>query len=93
MAKAEQLVNVRKEQFIERLSQAVGILRDRVEADPDVMGGMPVLKGTRFPLARIFAELADGLSVAEISDDFNLDADNLKQLMNGFACYFGRPIK
>jgi uncharacterized protein (DUF433 family) len=54
---------------------------------------MPVLKDTRFPLARIFAELADGLTVIQIADDYDLDVDCLTKLMDGFASYFGRPIK
>jgi len=85
---------VRKEEwFIVRLTQAVITLRDNVEQDPSVMAGMPVLRGTRFPLSRLFAELADGLSINVIADDFDLDLNDLSQIMDGFALYFGRPIK
>ena len=83
----------REEWFIERLSGALITLRDLVELNPGVMGGMPVVKDTRFPLARVFAELADGLSVAEIADDYSVDEEVLKQIMDAFAGYFGKPTK
>jgi uncharacterized protein (DUF433 family) len=83
----------REDWFVERVTQAVFILQEHVECSPDVMGGMPVLKGTRFTLSRLFAELADGLSVVAIASDFSLDEESLRRLMEGFGCYLGRPVK
>jgi len=57
------------------------------------MGGLPVLRGTRFPLARVLAELADGVSIVVIAEDFDLEVESLKMLLDGMASYFGRPIK
>jgi len=83
----------RGEWFAERLNHSLVVLRDLVSAEPDVMRGMPVIRGTRFPLSRVFAELADGLSIMAIADDFELDPDSLRELMDALACYFGRPVK
>src|SRR5688572_25802775 len=38
--------------------------------DPSVCGGEPVVKGTRVTLRTILASLAEGMSVAEIVEDF-----------------------
>ena len=41
-----------------------------VVADPDILGGTPVFAGTRVPLAVLFENLADGLSLDEILDSY-----------------------
>lgn len=84
---------MREDWFFARFSQATYVLREQIDLDPEIMGGMPVLKGTRIPLARIFAEIADGLTIVAIAEDFDLEPEHLKGLMDGMACYFGRPAK
>lgn len=42
---------------------------ERITSDPDVMGGMPVIRGMRIPVATVVAMVADGLTAAEIVDD------------------------
>ena len=37
-----------------------------VVSDPDIMGGRPVLRGTRVPVSTLFENLADGLSLDDI---------------------------
>lgn len=76
----------------ERMLWATSVLRDCVEVDPQKRSGIPVLKGTRFTVAQLFAELADGRSVVEIAEDFELDLDNIKALLQGFATHLDRPI-
>ena len=39
---------------------------DLISIDPAVMGGTPCFRGTRVPVAVLFDNLADGLSVDEI---------------------------
>jgi uncharacterized protein (DUF433 family) len=39
---------------------------ERITVDPDVMGGMPTIRGLRIPVATVVAMVADGMSVAEI---------------------------
>jgi uncharacterized protein (DUF433 family) len=41
-----------------------------ISTDPDVLGGTPVFKGTRVPVAVLFENLADGLSLDEILDSY-----------------------
>ena len=39
---------------------------ERITADPDVMGGMPCIRGLRFPVASVVAMVADGMTTDEI---------------------------
>ena len=38
--------------------------------DPDILGGTPVFRGTRVPVAVLFENLADGLTVDEVLDSY-----------------------
>ena len=42
---------------------------ERITVDPEVMGGMPCIRGLRIPVATVVAMVADGMTVAEIVDD------------------------
>jgi uncharacterized protein (DUF433 family) len=42
---------------------------ERITVDPDLMGGMPTIRGLRIPVASVVAMVADGMSVAEITDE------------------------
>jgi uncharacterized protein (DUF433 family) len=44
--------------------------RDRIVRDPHVVGGQPVLRGTRVTLSTVLASLAEGATTAEILADF-----------------------
>jgi uncharacterized protein (DUF433 family) len=68
-------------------------LRDCIETNPHKCGGVPVIKGTRFTLARFLAELADGRSVSSIASDFELDADLLGQFLRGLSICLDRPAR
>lgn len=41
----------------------------RITIDADRMGGVPCIRGLRFPVATVVAMVADGMSVAEIIDE------------------------
>jgi uncharacterized protein (DUF433 family) len=41
-----------------------------VSSDPDMLGGTPVFAGTRVPVAVLFENLADGMTLAEILDAY-----------------------
>lgn len=41
-----------------------------VSSDPDLLGGTPVFAGTRVPVAALFENLADGMTLEEILDAF-----------------------
>jgi uncharacterized protein (DUF433 family) len=39
---------------------------ERITTDPGVMGGLPCIRGLRFPVASVVAMLADGMKAEEI---------------------------
>lgn len=41
-----------------------------ITTDPEILGGTPVFTGTRVPVAVLFENLADGLSLDEILDSY-----------------------
>ncbi|MBI5439074.1 MAG: DUF433 domain-containing protein [Nitrosomonadales bacterium] len=41
-----------------------------VTTDPEILGGTPVFAGTRVPIAVLFENLADGLTLDEILDSY-----------------------
>jgi uncharacterized protein (DUF433 family) len=43
---------------------------DLVVVDPEIMGGLPVFRGTRVPVKSLFDHLAHGVSLDEFLDDF-----------------------
>jgi uncharacterized protein (DUF433 family) len=43
---------------------------ERTVCDPQIVGGEPVLKGTRVTLKTVLASLAEGATTAEILADF-----------------------
>jgi uncharacterized protein (DUF433 family) len=42
---------------------------ERIEMNPDVMGGKPVVRGTRIPIEMILRKLGAGMSPEEIITD------------------------
>ena len=55
---------------------------DRITVDPDLMGGVPTLRGLRIPVATVVSMVADGMSVAEILDDLpDLEHDDVLQAL------------
>jgi uncharacterized protein (DUF433 family) len=44
--------------------------RDRIVRDPHIVGGEPMIKGTRVTLRTVLASLAEGATTAEIVADF-----------------------
>lgn len=45
-------------------------MKKYIVSNPDVMGGMPVISGTRVPIARILFLLKDGYTIEAIHDEF-----------------------
>jgi len=76
----------------ERIVCAISLLDAVISIDPETRGGIPVLIGTRVPIARLFAEVAAGRSIIEIADDKELDLDSIRQVFDGFAIYIGRSF-
>lgn len=54
---------------------------DLVEVDPLRVGGRPVLRGTRMPVEDIIANFRYGVSVEEISEQFQIPVDTIKAVL------------
>lgn len=52
-----------------------------VEIDPSRVSGRPVLKGTRMPVEDIIANYEYGVSISEISTQFQIPATIIKELL------------
>lgn len=76
----------------ERARFAILLLRECVELNPRKHGGVPVLRGTRFPISHVFAELSDGLSIGQLAADFELDRDMLKNLLMAISIHLDQPF-
>ena len=51
------------------LSSAV-LQRDRIAVDPDVLGGVPYVRGTRIPIVVILDGLGEGLTPLELIEHY-----------------------
>ena len=52
-----------------------------VEVKPEVQSGAPVLRGTRMPATAIVDNFDYGLSVAEISEQFEVPQDRFQAIL------------
>jgi uncharacterized protein (DUF433 family) len=43
---------------------------ERIEVHPGILGGKPIIKGTRIPVILILRALEEGMSVGEILDGY-----------------------
>jgi uncharacterized protein (DUF433 family) len=62
-----------------------------IEIDPDRCCGRPVLRGTRFPLAQLVADVAVGRSLREVAADYDLDPALAEGAFRELATYLDRP--
>lgn len=54
-------------------------MRDRIEIDPDIMTGKPIIKGTRIPVERIIQLLAHGVTTEELLEEYpNLEKKDIQ---------------
>lgn len=81
-----------EQRIAERLRFAAISLDATIEIDPHKRGGVPVIKGTRFTVAQLLGEVADGYNITQISDDLDLDVTQVKEIIHGFAIYLDRPF-
>jgi uncharacterized protein (DUF433 family) len=52
-----------------------------VEVDREIQGGSPVLAGTRLPVSAIVDNAEYGLSVAEISEQFEVSPAQVEEIL------------
>lgn len=75
-----------------RLAYAIKLIGDSVEIDPDVRGGLPVVRGSRITVSRIFAEIADNQRLSDIADNLDIDRETLRKIVDGISIHLDRPI-
>jgi len=55
---------------------------ERITTDPEVLGGVPCIRGLRVPVATVVGMVADGMTVEEILADFPyLEADDIAEAL------------
>jgi uncharacterized protein (DUF433 family) len=61
-----------------RLQSEVPMAHERIEINPEIMGGKPVIRGTRIPVEAILRKLGAGMAVDDIlADHPRLTADDV----------------
>lgn len=63
-------------------------LFEYIEIDRDKCSGVPMLKGTRFPIARILAEMTECVDYKEVAEDYNLESEDVKNALGEIAIMF-----
>ena len=55
---------------------------DRISTDPERMGGVPCIRGLRFPVATVVAMVADGMSFEQIlSEHPDLEEEDIREAL------------
>ncbi len=60
---------------------------DIIQKNPKILGGMPVLKGTRIPIARIVALYVQGYKIKDFKRDYPYLKLSKKDILNIFQYY------
>ncbi len=63
-----------------------------IKIDPQIMSGVPVIMNTRFPVAQLLAEMAEGRTVKEIADDFDLPFGDCINAIDELSIYLNKPF-
>jgi uncharacterized protein (DUF433 family) len=78
---------------IETLFSTCSILCEFVEVDRDRCSGEPVLRGTRFPVSRLLAEVAEGKdSLSTIAEEYDLDKKKVLAFFEVLSLFWGTPL-
>ena len=52
--------------------------QDRITIEPQVMGGKPVIKGTRVPVQVVVGSLAGGSTVGEVCEGYSVTEEDVR---------------
>ena len=50
-------------------------------SDPEILGGKPTIKGHRIAVSQLLGQLAGGLTLQEIQDDYQLTDDEMRAVL------------
>jgi uncharacterized protein (DUF433 family) len=66
----------------------------RIETDPEIMVGKPVIRGTRITVELVLRRFAEGYALTDILDDYpHLTEDDVKAALAYAADAMARPSK
>jgi uncharacterized protein (DUF433 family) len=54
------------------------VMHERIEINPRIRHGQPLIKGTRVPVTRILAEVAAGTSFDRIEHQYDVTSDDIR---------------
>lgn len=58
-------------------------MKQYIISDPNILGGMPVIKGTRIPIERILFLIKEGYLLDDILEDYNhIDKETLEHVLD-----------
>lgn len=60
---------------------------DIIEKNPKILGGQPIIKGTRIPIARVVALYIQGYKLKDFKNDYPYLDITKKDLLNIFTYY------
>ena len=64
-----------------------------VESVPGKVSGAWVFRGTRLPVATIFENLEDGMSIEEIMEQFDVTREQIKAVLDFAAQSLEAPVR
>jgi uncharacterized protein (DUF433 family) len=53
-------------------------MNDRIEIDPRIQHGKPIIRGTRVPVTRIVGGLAGGMTFEEVQKEYGVTVDDIR---------------
>lgn len=56
--------------------------RERIEINPKIMGGKPVIRGTRVPIQVIIGSLAGGMTPEDVCRDYNINKSDVEAALS-----------
>jgi len=66
------------------------MLNETVEININKFHGVPVLKGTRFPISQIISELSDDQKISEVANNYDLDFEKIVEFLKGLSIILDR---
>lgn len=63
-----------------------------IEIDPAIASSVQVIRGTRFTVSQLLAEIAENVSPAKVAENFGLDAKSVTAVILELSRQFGRKV-
>lgn len=56
--------------------------KKKIEINPEIMGGKPVIKGTRVPVEVIVGSLAGGMTIEEVCKEYRIKPEDVRAALS-----------